>query len=160
MKKLTVGFSTHKSLFSWLIRVGTASKVSHTYIRIPTDCAEDIVFQASQLSVNYCNYFYFCQKNQVIEEYEVEVSDEQALNAELLRVIMVGKPYSIKQIFGFAYVIIMHAFGKKVSNPLVDGDHSFICAELVARCIGLENPENMSQEDVRRWCEKNAKRIK
>ena len=158
MKYLTVGFSEHKGILSWLIKKSTNSPCSHTYIRYPSG-DEHIVFQASKISVNTCNWRYFQEKNKIVEEYSVEISDEQFAYAQRFCSEEVGKPYSVKQLVGFLWVIAMHAIGRKVSNPLADGDHSFVCAEVVAECIGLENPESLTQEDVRRWCAKYGYRL-
>ena len=50
--------------------------------------------------------------------------------------------------------------GFKIKNPLRTGSHSYICVELVMTCIGLKaDSENVTQEDFRRWCVKNAKRL-
>lgn len=160
MKYLKIGFSTHASVFSWLIRTATNSKISHTYLKIPTDYGEFVVFQASGLSVNYCNWNYFKSKNKILYEYVVEVSDEQWEKAERFRVTEVGKPYSAKQILGFAYIIIMKSLGKIVHNPLSDGNHSYVCVEVVAKCIGIDRAEDMSPEDLWQWCKKNAFRTR
>jgi hypothetical protein len=159
MKYLHVGFSTHSSLFSWLIRTVTSSKISHTYIKLPTGYDELVIFQASGLSVNYCNWNYFKSRNKILYGYTVEISDEQWEKAERFRVTEVGKPYSIKQILGFGYTTLMHAFGKKAHNPMSDGDHSYVCVEVVAKCIGIDGAEDMSPEDLWRWCRKNAFRV-
>ena len=159
MKTLIVGFSTSESLFSFIIKRATSSDVSHTYLRLPTPFGEDIIFQASELSVNYCNGKVFESKSKVMEEYEVEISDEQWDIAEKFRVTEVGKPYSAKQIVGFGWILFCHAMGKNVNNPLADGSNSYICTEVVSVCIGLKNVENWSPGALRDWCKEFAKRI-
>ncbi len=159
MKKVIVGFSTHKGAFSSLIRFVTNSKVSHCYIRIPVpEYGESMVFQASGLWVNYCNYGIFQEKNKVIEEYEIEVEDDVYAFGEMLRVMEAGKPYSMKEIFGLLWVLAMRGLGVKVKNPGRDGSNSYICVELAMLCVGLAaDSENITQEDFRRWCVKKGK---
>lgn len=161
MKKVIVGFSTHPGAFSKLIRFITNSKVSHTYIRIPVlEYNEDMVFQASGLSVNYTNYKVFQTKCKVIEEYEITVDDETHALGEMMRVMEAGKPYSVKELIGLLWVLMMRGFGYKVQNPFRDGSTSYICVELVMICVGLRHDsENITQEDFRRWCEIHGKLI-
>ena len=160
MKTIIVGFSTHKGAFSWLIRTATSSSISHTYIRLPVcEYNTSMIFQASGLLVNYCSDDVFSKKNQVIEEYDITLSDEQAAIGEEFRIRESGKPYAIKQIFGFIYVLGMRKFNKKVANPFSDGKQSYVCVETNSICIGLVNGESMTPEDLRRWCQKNGKLI-
>ena len=161
MKTLRVGFSTHEGSFSWLIRNSTASQISHTYIRIPIpEHNTDMIFQASGLSVNYCAKDVFEVKNHIYEEYDVEISDEQWAIGEKFRVTEAGKSYSVKQVFGFLWVLgARQLLNKKISNPFSDGDQSYVCVEVVTVCLGLLNGESMTPEDLRRWCTHNAKLV-
>lgn len=161
MAWLTIGFSSHSGIFSSTIRLVTASKVSHTYIRIPNFYDnEDMVFQASGLSVNYCNYNYFKNKSKVKEEYEIDVSSDQYLAAMKLMSKAAGKPYSYREILGYVYVLAMRQwFDRRVSNPFGDGDKSYVCSELAAECLGIKDAESMTPEDLRRWCVKNGRLI-
>lgn len=154
MKTIIVGFSTRPGLFSSLIRFFTNSKVSHTYIKIPVpEYNENMVFQASGMTVNYTNYSVFKEKNKVIEEYEIDIDDDTASLAEMMRVMEAGKPYSIKELFGLLWILAMRGFGVKVNNPFRDGSHSYICVELAMICVGLsKDSENVTQEDFRKWC--------
>lgn len=161
MKTLRVGFSTHSGAFSWLIRTATSSEVSHTYLRIPVpEHSTDMIFQASGLTVNYCAKDVFEFKNNICEEYDIDVSDEQFKAAERFRITEAGKAYSMNQVYGFIAVLAARqVLDKKISNPFSDGDHSYVCVEVVAVCIGLEDAESMTPEDLRRWCEKNGRLV-
>lgn len=161
MKNIIIGFSTHPGIFSTLIKFITNSKVSHTYTRILIpEYNESMVFQASGFYVNYMNYKIFKEKSTVIEEYEIEVDDDTYQFAEMMRVMEAGKPYSIKEIIGLLWILIMRGFGIKVKNPFRDGSDSYICVELVMLCVGLKaDSENTTQEDFRRWCKKHGKLI-
>lgn len=161
MKTVIVGFSTYPGAFSSLIRFVTNSKVSHAYIRIPVpEYNESMIFQASGLWVNYCNFKVFQEKSKVVEEYEIEIDEETHQYGEMLRVMEAGKPYSMKELFGLVWILIMRGFGVRVKNPFRDGSASYICVELAMLCVGLEtDSENITQEDFRRWCAANGKLI-
>lgn len=159
MKKIIVGFSKHPGSFlSWLIRAITKSKVSHVYSRVNTGSME-LIYQASGLTVNYTAIPVFLEKNVVIEEYEIEVSDEQFDAAKKIRQSQVGKPYSVIQLIGFAWVLGCRKFGKTVKNPFGNGPHAYVCCEIIADSIGLANGESMTPEDFRRWCAENGTRL-
>lgn len=160
MKTLRVGFSSHKSsAFSWLIRTCTKSKVSHAYARLQTQYDQDVIFQASGLVVNMVGEVEFERKAVNVEEYDVPLTEEQYNRAMNMTISELGKPYSIKQVFGFLYVLTMRNLGKKVSNPFSDGTHAYVCVELIADMLGLSNAESMTPEDLRRWCEENAFKV-
>jgi hypothetical protein len=163
MKKVIIGFSRPMKyrILSSLICFITNSNVSHTYVRIPVpEYGESMVFQASGLSVNYCNYKVFQEKAKVVEEYEIEVSDDVFAIGELMRVMEAGKPYSVKELVGLLWVLVMRGLGIRVGNPFKDGSASYICVELVMLCVGLRaDSENTTQEDFRRWCKKHGKLI-
>lgn len=161
MKSIIVGFSSHKGIFSWLIRAISRSKVSHTYLRVPVpEYADNMVFQASGLQVNYCNYDVFQQKSEVIEEYEILVDDATYEYAELFRITEAGKPYSLLTVIGFLWILSMNGIKIKAENPFADGQKSYICVEVVANCLGLINiGEKTTPEDLRLWCAKYGKLI-
>lgn len=160
MKTLRVGFSSHSSIFSKLIKFFTSSDVSHTYIRIPVpEYSTSVVFQASYFTVHYLTAQVFEAHADIIEEYEIEVSDEQYLLSEKFRVTEVGKPYSYTQILGFLWVLVNRKFGRKIHNPLSNGNSAYVCVEVVTNCIGLPDGECMTPEDFRCWCIDNAKLV-
>jgi len=161
MRNIIIGFSSHPGIFSTLIKLVSASKVSHTYVRIPVpEYGESMVFQASGLIVNYTNYRVFQERSTTIEEYEIEVPDEVYTLGEMLRVTEAGKPYSMKEIVGLLWILFMRNMGRRVSNPFRDGSSSYVCVELAMRCVGLAvDSENVTQEDFRRWCADNGKLI-
>lgn len=145
MKTITIGFSHSTNLFSKLIMWATNSKISHTYIRLD----QNTVYQASGLSVNEMTYEYFLTFETVIREKQVQITDEQFAAGEEFRIASLGKPYSMREIFGFAWVLLMKGFGKKVSNPLRDGDNAYVCVSLVCKYAGIDDSgENLTPEDL------------
>jgi hypothetical protein len=149
MAKIIVGFSTSTHLLSKFIRFMTNAPFSHAYIRVPVpEFNTSIVFQASGLSVNYTNYEYFLTSNTVVEEMEIEVSDEQAKIAESLRVTECGKPYSLKELFGFSWIMFLRIFHKKVGNPFYDGNSGYICVELISKSLGIQDKSTLTPIDL------------
>ena len=156
MKTIILGFSTrtHFNLFSSLIRLFTKSKVSHVYVRLPIPAYNtNMIFQASGLKVNYEFYDLFLEKETIIEEYEIPVSDEQYAKSELFRITEAGKDYSMREIIGLVYVLFMRQILKKqVANPLSQGSQAYICVDVGACQVGYEESGNLTPEDLRRWC--------
>lgn len=149
MKTITIGFSTSERWLSKLIRWMSGSKISHSYIKIPIpDFNEAMVFQASGLTVNYTNYDIFKHEANVIAEYELEVTEGQFQLAEWVRITEAGKPYAVKQLFGYVLVLLCRKAGYQVPNPFADGAAAHSCIELVARSLGLENVESMLPHDL------------
>ena len=149
MKTITIGFSTSHTLFSSLIRWFSSSKVSHTYIRMPlySSCSE-LVFQASGLKVNIEGYKHFESHSTVVKEIELQISDEKYEELEVFMCDSLGKPYSIKQILGMVLVLVCRSVGCKIKNPFRDGDHSYVCVELVANILNIPNAEDMTPQDL------------
>ena len=145
MKTITIGFSHSTNIFSKLIMLATKSKISHTYIRLD----DKTVYQASGLKVNEQTYEYFLTYETVIKEVQIQVSEEQFAAGEKFRIESLGKPYSIKEVIGFGWVLFMKSLGKKVANPLKDGKTAYVCSKLVCVYASIDdNAENLSPEDV------------
>ena len=145
MKTIIIGFSHSNNLFSKLIMAVTRSNISHAYIRLN----ETDVFQASGLSVNEQVYEYFLTYETVVKEFQIQISDEQFAAGEAFRLASLGKPYSMKEVFGFGWVMFMRMFGKKVANPGKDGDHAYVCSKLVCIYAGIPDVgENLTPDDL------------
>lgn len=146
MKTVTIGFSHSNNLFSKLIMAVTRSNISHTYIRL----TPDTVYQASGLSVNEQVYEYLLTYETVIKEFQVSVTDEQFAAGEAFRIASLGKPYSMKEVLGFGWVMFMKTFfNKKVANPGKDGDHAYVCSKIVCLYAGMpDTDENLTPEDI------------
>ena len=145
MNKIIVGFSHSTNIFSRLIMWATKSKISHTYIILPNS----IVYQASGLKVNEVSYEYFLTYETVIKEIEIELTDEQFAKGEQFRIKSLGKPYSIREILGFSWILFMKSLGKKVTNPFKDGDKAYVCVKLVADYIDVNDlDENLTPDDL------------
>lgn len=161
MKNIIIGFSTSKLPISWMIRKATKSDFSHCYIRVPFDKYEtSLIFQASMISVNYENINHFLKHTSKVEEYVISITDEQWESLQKFRITEVGKPYSWWQIIGFIFIILSEKlFNKKIKNPLGNGNTSYVCTEIIASGLKMQEAEEMTPEELRQWCIKNGRKI-
>ena len=149
MKTIIVGFSRSHKITSKIITWLTGSVITHTYVRIPVpEYKTSMVFQAQGFNVHYLNYEEFLKHNTVIEEVEVEVSDEQFIEAEKIRVFECGKPYGMLELIGYLAVLIQSKVGLPVKNPFYDSDKSFVCVELVLNMLGMEDKSTMTPDKL------------
>lgn len=156
MKNLIIGFSTSNRCLARLIRWMTRSSVSHVYICIPvTKHSVNLIFQASGLAVNMESSVNFMEHSKIVREIAVPLSLEQ--EEELMAFVFdtLGKPYSLLQLVGMIWVIGCKSVGLRVKNPFRDGDHSYICVELVAKLLKLKGAEEMTPQDLLEWCDAN-----
>ena len=145
MTNIKVGFSKPKKWkpFSWLIMKGYGTPYSHSYIKFRSntyDC--NLIYQASHSLVNFTAESVFEDENEVIKEFDLDISDETRINMIKFAINNSGKPYGIKEVFGLAIVRICEIFGKKIKNPF--GFKNFVCSMLVAfileECLKLDIP--------------------
>lgn len=139
MEKLIIGFSRSKkkfAIFSWLIRLVDGTKYSHVYIKwYSNKLQREIIYQASGTMVNFVGTSVFLEKNEIIKEYELEISDETSLKVKQFAMDKAGIKYGLKQVLGIGYVKLMYIFGKNVRNPFDDGSHTYVCSELVGEIL-------------------------
>ena len=152
MRTVIAGFSHSTNIFSKLIMRITNSNISHAYIRL-----DNIVFQASGLFVNEHSWEYFLTYEVIIKEIPISMTDEQFEKAEAFRKSALGKPYSIREVFGFVWVMFMKNILKiTVSNPFKDNDKGFVCSELAAKYLGIEDSaENITPNELLEILEKD-----
>ena len=148
MAKIVIGFSTSSQIKSKLIRFITDAPMSHAYIKIfDPERNTNVVFHADGDDVHYMTYNNFLSENKVIEEIEIEISDEQAKVAECIRVTEIGKPYSNMKLFGFIWMRFLLLFNIKIGNPF-DNNSSRICVEIVSDSIGIRDETTMTPVDL------------
>lgn len=137
MVKVVIGFSRPKCMkfkfFAWLIMKSYGTPYSHSYIRIHSEkFNRDLIYQASQTLVNFMGMEVFNEEAHIVEEFEFNISDQQYIEMMQFAIDSAGIPYGLKECFGMAYVRIMEILGKKAKNPFRDGQHTYVCSELVA----------------------------
>src|SRR5690606_4322873 len=116
------GFSRGRGIIAWLIQLLTRSKISHTYLRVKSPTNIDMVFQASGLTVNIETYQHFLTHADVVDEIALEIPDELYAEGEEFLWSELGKPYGMKQLIGYLWVLFCRCFGRNVRNPFADGN--------------------------------------
>lgn len=151
MRKLFVGFSKAKSkwaIVSKLIMWAQGTPFSHVYIRFDSEFIErTFIYQASGSKVNFENLQSFQQHAMVVKEFELAVTPEVYKKILQFAIDNVGKPYSLKQLIGMAWVCLKAKFGMKVQNPFKDRADAFVCSEIGAEVLALAGKEVPEDKD-------------
>lgn len=149
MAIIKVGFSkSRKSLpiVSLLIRLIERTKFSHAYVKFPVKRWElDLIYQATGSGVGFSGPKAFEHDHEVVEEYEIEVSDEAKDRILKWCAERAGQKYSKKEICGFLIKRLANVFGIKMANPFKD--EGYVCTELASEIMtlcGYEAPENLN----------------
>ena len=154
MKKIFIGFSDGRNLFSSLIKFATSSKISHCFIGFE-ETGHNMIFQASGISVNYENNEHFLTHAKVVDLYSKIITDEEWEHMKCLQLDKLGYYYSYREIVGYACVLLCSSIGLKIKNPFYDGDHAYVCVELTLEQLGEEWNGTMTPEQLRNWCKSN-----
>lgn len=146
MKTITIGFSksTGKfAIFSWLIMLAQRNNFSHAYLKYHDDFADrNIIFQASGLEVNLMGCTLFGQKENIVKEFDIQVSDDCFKKIMQFAIDKLGQPYSMLQILNSAIYLIC---GKSPFNGYIAGwDCSKLMADLLEEELGWNIPDNLS----------------
>lgn len=155
MNKIVVGFSTHKGILSWLIRLCLRTKYSHVYVKRYNSYLDTVViYQASGLAINMITEDVFLIKNKIVAEKEYEFDEETYRSVVRFATSKLGTPYGVKQLCGMTFIQICRAFGFKVRNPFPTGRTSYICSEFVAEIlkkykgIPFEHLDSLDPKDI------------
>jgi hypothetical protein len=133
MASIIIGFSRSMSPYrigSKLIQIAENRPFSHAYFRYTCPMSgKEIVNQASHGYINEMEYEIFKEDNIVVEEYQLDCSDQEYKDLLTFLRSNLGRKYSQKQIF---VIGVMKVLGIK-KNIYVDGDQMDICSEWVAK---------------------------
>ena len=133
MKTIIVGFSRPIKWkpFAWAIMKSYGTNYDHVYMKFHSDSLQrDIIYQASSVMVNFMSTSVFTSNNVIVKEFPVQVSDDNYTKLMQFCVDNAGKPYSLKEVLGFACTVIVGWFGKKIANPFKSGTDEFVCSVL------------------------------
>jgi hypothetical protein len=133
MRKVKLGFSYSTSKFApfaWAIKWWQKTEYSHCYTEFENRRHPELplIYQASHDMMNFMSKEVFLTNNRIVEEFEIEISDEAYDNLMYKAIKIVGKPYGVKQIIG---ILIADLFNKK-TNPFVTKADTYICSEWCA----------------------------
>jgi hypothetical protein len=148
METIIVGFSRNNkksAIVGRLIRWAQGTPFSHTYIRFYSSKFDRwLVYQASKTAVNFMEYVHFLENNEVVQEFNIPISDEQKTELITFAIDTVGRPYSMKALIGLG----LKELGININCLINSGDASYICSELVVRSLqDIEIATNFSNPD-------------
>lgn len=146
-KIVTFGFSRSIGCkpFSKAIQLIENRPYSHVYIKYIDELTGDaMVFQASHGDVNVVPESRFLEKNIIVEEYEMEVSEEVYLRIRKKMNSLLGLQYSFIQILN---ITVQKIFKSKDIKLVVNGDKQFICSELGFVLLEEAYPKVIADQD-------------
>lgn len=153
MNKIIIGFSKPNKwkLFSWLIMSTYNTPYAHVFVRLYSNkYQKDLIYQASQLMVNFMGSETFLSHNEVYKEFEVEITPEKEFKLMQFAIDNAGKPYGLSEALGLGIVRLLSLIGVKAQNPFRDGCNSFVCSALAAEVLKhfAENNYDKDPEDT------------
>lgn len=136
--EIRIGFSKRNMAFSRFLRWTERRPYSHCYVQYKNHFTEqDLVLHAAGFNIHTLTLENFKKhNNEIIKEYVFEVKDPK-ITKEILTFIysVSGSPYGWIQIFGMGLVKLAAYFGKKIKNPLADGNRTMVCSEFCAHVV-------------------------
>lgn len=155
---LIIGFSkpVKKSFHGWLIEKIDDAPFDHAYLRFTLDKIErDIVFQSIAVGVQLISIAEFQNKCSPVEEYELDLSEDQFITMFQFCIDNSGKPYGILNVIGLGFSKILCKLGIKKVNPF-DRSGNYFCSQVVTQCLdNIDsaqfnlNADNTSPSDLR-----------
>ena len=138
MIKLNVGFSVpiKPTLFAKAIMWVDGTKYDHAYIKWSFDQIDrELIYQASNLAVNFETTLKFATHAIVVEEYEVEISEDVFKKVVQFAFDNSDEDYSIKEIVGFAWMKLNKLFGRTINNPFPGDGTQWVCSVLATEIL-------------------------
>jgi hypothetical protein len=160
--KVSIGFSTPKNRampFPFLIRLRHGTKFSHSYWRFHSAAwGVDFIYQNSGMHTNFTGAPRFEKINQVISEFELDLTEDIVASLGRLCVLREGKGYSVGQILwkGALWLAELVTFGKwSPKNPFPDSDEATDCIEEAAKVLSeglnISVPLDMDSIAIKPW---------
>ena len=141
-RKLIVGFSKPQHrffpIFSWVIRWVDKTEYSHVYLKFNSEfLKETLLYEAANGYVNFRSLELWNEKNKVVTEFEINMSDEQMQVLLKWCVRNSGKPYSVKQLVGIGWNYVRKAFNYPPKNIFKNEEDGIVCSEVLARILSV-----------------------
>lgn len=155
MRTFKIGFShasSKNAIGSSLIRWYLKSKFSHTYMVYSID-AYDMVFHATGKGLFPLLKENFLKHNIVVEEFNINVTDEEYVKIKHLCFTNMGTKYGFWQNIGNLIADLLEATCKKlcikkrIVNPFMDGIN---CSEWLAKIIKVKDSEAFKDIEINR----------
>ena len=151
MKKFIFGFSTTGLPLSWVIRTLQGIPVSHCFNSYETSSGVQLVYEASGLNTHLVNKKNFAKHSRIIEEYEIEISEEKFHQIKTFIEEDIGVSYDWLGLIGYliTYIVKWITFGKKkIKNPFPSPDK--VCSDAAAYiyCEFLGGNRDLDYDDI------------
>lgn len=143
MKSLIIGFSKPKklSLHGWIIEKIDGTLFDHAYIKFNLDKIQrDIVFQSIAIGVQLVSKSHFEGLCKPVEEYELDITEDQFISMFQFCIDKAGKPYGLLDVIGLGISKLLYKIGIKKSNPFYEGDANYFCSQIVMQCLNIIDP--------------------
>lgn len=128
--KLTIGASKNNLIGSKLIQWWLGAPYSHVYTKWHLNSQNrDIVYQASHGMVHFISYENFKEQNIVVEEYEIELTDEQFKKFSSKCIDLAGQKYSKLEL---AQILLCDISNGNIQFKDQPG---YICSELMCELL-------------------------
>lgn len=131
MSKIYIGFSYPKEfkIGAAAISYWLSSPYSHVYLRFESSKIPSSVYHAAHGMVHFRSLENFAKENNIIKEYEIEISEEDRLKTLIKCMNLSGEKYGTKELLKIFISDLAFAICGKV---LVFKDSKgYICSELV-----------------------------
>lgn len=155
MTAIAIGFCKPQAEFvpvSWIIQRSEGVNFSHTYIKIySASLKRMLIYQATGSGVYFIGLDAFNEHYQVVEEYQLNISDAAKVRLLQWCVDNSGKPYGRLQCLGIGIQRLFKLIGIKINNPFPNGDQAYICTELVAKALeelGIKFDQPLDEVDL------------
>ena len=130
MRKIIIGASRNTKIGSELIQWWIDANYSHVYIRWNLEQQDrDIVYHASHGMVHFRSFENFSNENIIVEEFELELSDEQFKKISSKCIDLAGQPYSKLELLQILLCDIAKGSIKFEDQP------GYICSELMCELL-------------------------
>jgi hypothetical protein len=150
MKTLTIGFSKAKSkyaILSHLIRLIEGTPFSHVYITWNSSWLDlQVIYHAAGMMVHFTTSEHFVQKALIVDEFEIQLSDEAFKHIIQESMRKAGSGYSLSQL---VYITIFRTCSAlKIPTSWIpkNGRKVYVCSELVADILKDNISINFSKD--------------
>lgn len=145
--KIVIGFSKpiKKSFHGWLIEKIDNSTFDHAYLRFTLDkFKRDVVFQSIAVGVQLVSVPEFEGKCLPVEEYELDLTEDQFIKMFQFCIDNAGKPYGLLDVLGLGISKLLCKLGIKKKNPFFEGDANYFCSQIVIQCLDSIDPKDFN----------------
>lgn len=130
MRKIVIGASRNDKIGSKLIRWWIGANYSHVYARWYLSTQDrEIVYHAAHGMVHFKPFSKFIQENDIVEEFKIELTDEQFAKFSAKCIDLSGEKYSKLQLL---QIVLCDISSGRIAAQDQKG---YICSELMAELL-------------------------